>query len=261
MSLQPGSSKRAKLDRTRSYFEREVEYPLVTGINFTEEGELAAAVATGTTIHARPSQGLAATEVPLGVLLAGTINAVTFAHVETGVVPAGLTFTLKYNNLVTNPYTTWADANVFRSVVGTLIPVVAPGAPGAGNCSIVTATGVMTFDVAQLGWAFEIHYRWNMTVAQALQICKSSPIGRSSEALYGKVNVGRGHGCRVMTTTFDADAVWTLGLQTGGANSPVLGAAGVWTTWTNNNNGTPFGRVFALPSVNDPYVGFEFNTP
>jgi hypothetical protein len=261
MALAPGSSKRAKLDRTRSYFERETEYPLVTGIPFTEEGEIAALVNTGTVAHARPALGTAVTEVPLGILLNGTIDAVTFAHFETGVVPAGLTHTLKFNNLVTNPYTGWADAYVFRSVVGTQVPVVAPGAPGAGNCSIVTNTGVMTFDIAQLGWAFSIRYRWNMTVAQALAVCKSSPIGRSSEALYNKVVVGRGHGCRVFTTTFDAEATWTIGLQTGAGHSPVLGAAGVWTSFTNNNNGTPFGRVISLPTANDPYVGFEFNTP
>jgi len=268
MALAPGASQRAKLDRTRSYFERETEYPLVTGVNFTEEGEIAMAVNTGTVVHASPSLGAAVTEVPLGVILNGTIDAVTFAHWETGTVPAGLTYTTKFNNISADPYNAGppqlADAFVYNIVTGAEIPVVAP-APGAGSCSIVLATGVITFNADQLNVRFGIRYRWDMTVAQSLALCRMSPYGRSSEALYGKINIGRGHGCRVFTTQYNANSVWTLGLQTYPTGpfdaSPCLGVNGLWSTCADNNNGTPFGRCISLPGANDPYVGFEYNTP
>lgn len=275
MPIAPGASKRAKIDRTRSRFVRQTEYPMVTGVPFIEEGQLAMAVNVGTEVHASPSMAVAAsTEVPLGVILNGTIMAATFTHFETGTVPAGLTHTLKFNNLaVSDRFTPLVEAYVYIVATGLEIAVVAP-APGNGQCSINGTTGVITFAALQAGGAlpmagvvFGIRYRWNMTVAQSLAICKSSPVGRSSEGLYNKIVVGRGHGCRCFTTQYDADAIWTLGMQTGATNSPCLGVNGLWSTITNTTGGplvgpgTAFGRVISLPSLNDPYVGFEYNTP
>ena len=60
MAIAPGASQRGKLDRTRSRFVRVTEFPLVTGVPFTEEGQLAKAVNTGGVVHASPSMAIAA---------------------------------------------------------------------------------------------------------------------------------------------------------------------------------------------------------
>ncbi len=275
MAIAPGASQRGKLDRTRSRFTRVTEFPLVTGVPFTEEGQLAMAVNTGTGVHASPSMAVAAnTEVPLGVILNGTIMASTFTHWETGTVPAALTYQLKFNNLaVSDRFTPLVEAYCYIVASGLEIPVTVAAA-AAGDCMVNQATGLVTFNPLQFGGVltmvgvtFAIRYRWNMTVIQSLSFCKSSPVGRSSETLYEKIMIGRGHGCRCFTTHYDADAIWTLGMQTGATNSPCLGVNGLWSTITNTTGGplagpgTAFGRVISLPSVNDPYVGFEYNTP
>ncbi|MFA5135452.1 MAG: hypothetical protein WC505_06740 [Patescibacteria group bacterium] len=260
-------SRQSKLDMTRSYFQRREEFALTAATNLVEEGQLAA---MGGTVgrEVTTTGGLAVTEVPAGVMLLGYIDANTFSYCESGTVPASLSYTLKFNNLVVNPYTTpLVDAFVAINSTGLEIPVVAP-APANGQVSIAGATGVMTFAALQAGGAlsmvgvvFTVRYRWTLTTVQAREIVRQSAIGRGSEGTYRKAIVGRGDGCRCFTTTYDADGVWELNRQDGAAGSPVLGAGGVWTTFTNNNNGTPFGRVVSLPSVNDPYLGMEFTTP
>jgi hypothetical protein len=276
MTIAPGASQRGKLDRTRCYFKRQDEFPLVSGAApFTEEGQLAVAINNGGEIHAGLATGVAATvEVPLGPILNGTIMATTFTHWETGVVPAALTYTLKFGNLcVHHRWTPLVEAYCYVVATGLEIPVTAAAA-AAGDCMVNQATGLVTFNALQSGGAptmvgvrFAIRYRWTLTTAERLALVKSSPVGRSSEDLYGKMVVGRGHGCRCFTTQYDADAIWTLGFQDGGTNSPCLGLSGEWSTITNTTGGghggpgTAFGRVISLPSANDPYVGFEYNTP
>jgi len=266
MALQPTAARQSKLDISRCYFQRREEYGLTAATNLVEEGQLAVMGGTVFT-QATTSGGAAITEVPLGVMLLGYIDANTFAYCETGTVPAALTKTLKFNNLVTNPYTALVDAYVVITATGVEIPVTVAAA-AAGDCMINQTTGIMTFNPLQFGGvltmvgvAFTVRYRWTLTTAQAREIVRQSAIGRGSEGTYRKAIVGRGDGCRVFTSTYDADGVWELNRQDGAAGSPVLGAGGVWTTFTNNNNGTPFGRVFSLPTVNDPYLGVEFTTP
>jgi hypothetical protein len=275
MAIAPIGSKRAKFDWDRCYFKRRTEFPTVSTRPFTEEGQLAVAVNVGVDTHVAPSTGVAATvEVPMGVALQGTISALTFTHWETGTVPAGLTYTLKYNNLRTSTrWTPLVEAYVYVVATGLEIPVTAAAA-AAGDCMINQATGLVTFNALQFGGVltmvgvvFGVRYRWTMTTAQQQMICRTSPIGRSSEGLYGKIVLGRGHGCRCFTTQYDADAIWTLGLQSGATDSPCLGFFGEWSTITNTTGGglggpgTAFGRVISLPSASDPYVGFEYNTP
>jgi predicted RecA/RadA family phage recombinase len=209
MALQTNGSRIAKLDMARSYFERRQEYPLTAATTLVEEGQLA--VMGGTTaVQVTTSAGLAVTEVPAGVFLFGEIDANTFVHWETGVVPAALTYTLKFNNLVTSafPYSApgLAEAYVYIVATGTEIPVTAAAA-APGDCMININTGVMTFNALQFGGAlpmagvtFAIRYRWNLTTVQSREIVRQSAVGRGSEVTYRKAIVGRGDGCRVFTS-------------------------------------------------------------
>jgi hypothetical protein len=261
MALQPTAARQSKLDISRCYFQRREEYGLTAATNLVEEGQLAVMGGTVFT-QVTTSGGLAVTEVPAGVMLLGYIDANTFAYCESFTVPVALTKTLKFNNLVTNTYSTFADLYCVNAA-GT--EIVVAGATGVNQCTAAVATGIMTFDVGNVGQVMTVRYRWTLTTEQAREIVRQSAIGRGSEGTYRKAIVGRGDGCRVFTTMYDADGVWELNADPAspgaGNGYPVLGTGGIWTTFTNNNNGTPFGRVFSLPTVNDPYLGVEFTTP
>jgi hypothetical protein len=226
-----------------------------------EEGQWMAAGGT-TSQQATTSAGTAVTEVPLGVSLNGKILAATFTHYESGTVPAApgpYTYTLSYSNLVTNGYTSLADAFIYQtSGVPGEIEIVAPAA-GAGQASLNTTTGVVTFHAGLAGVSFYIRYRFNLTVTQSRAILKQSAIGRGSEDTFSKVVIGHGQ-CIVFTTMFDCDAAWVLNKQlfTAANGNPVLGAGGILTIYENNNNGARFGRVISTPSADDPYLGVEY---
>lgn len=262
MALQPGASVKSKWDMTRSIIGERREYELVSGTNLTEEAQVM--VAGGTTSQQATTSVTGAAfgdAVPLGMALNGKILATTFTNYESGTVPAAspYTFTLEHSSMVTNSYSTFADAFVYDTTGATELEVAAAAVAGT-SVTIGLTTGVVTFAAGDASHAFYIRYRWNLTVAEAQEILRASAIGRGSESTFDKVVIAHGH-CLMFTTMFDADAAWVLNQQLGTAASgnPVTGAGGVLTIYDNNNNGTCFGRVVSLPSANDPYLGVEYN--
>jgi len=261
MAIQPVGSVRSKYDLTRSRFQFRDEYELVSGTNLTEEGQWM--IAGGSSSQQVTTSAGSANEVPMGAALMGKILGATFTNYEEGTVPASpgpYTYTLEYSNLVTNSYTSLADAYIYDTTAGSEVGVA--GSVSSGNATVNVSTGVVTFHSDEAGHEFYIRYRFNLTVAQARAILKQSAVGAGSEDTFSKVFVGRGH-CVIYTTMFDCDAAWVLNQQTFAAASgnPVLGAGGVLTIYDNNNAGTRFGRVVSLPSTDDPYLGVEYETP
>jgi len=262
MAIQPGASLQSKWDQTRSYFQRREEFALTTATVLVEEGQLA--IRAGTSMTEVTTSLGAALEVPAGVILLGEIDANTFTWVETFTIPAAATKTLKYSNLATSPYPTGgvadtSDLYVYDNTAGAAMTHINP-APGDNQFSSVGATGVLTFNALDVGHSVTVRYRWNLTTVQSREIVRQSAVGRGSENTYRKVILGRGNNCRIYTTTYTPQAVWTLNLQSGALNSPSLGAGGLWSTINHSTTGVAFGRVISLPSVNDPYLGIEYTT-
>jgi len=262
MALQPGASVKSKWDMTRSIIGERREYELVSGTNLVEEAQvMVAGGTTGQQATTSVTGGVFNTAVPLGLSLNGKILATTFTHYESGTVPAAApyTFTLEHSNLVTNGYSTFADAFVYDTSLAAELEVAGAAVAGTSVTLSVT-TGVMTFDVAEAGDSFYVRYRWTLTTAESREILRQSAYGRGSESTFDKVMIAHGH-CTMFTTMFDADAAWVLNQQLGTAvaGNPVTGAGGVLTIYENNNLGTCFGRVVSLPSSNDPYLGVEYN--
>jgi hypothetical protein len=259
MALQPGASLQSKWDATRSYFQRREEFGLVATAILAEEGQLATKAGVGSVL-VDATTGLA-TDVPAGVMLLGEIDANTFAWVENSVVPAALTYTLKFNNLAAAPYSAFIDtSDIYMWNTTSGAPIIRQN-PVSATYSCNGVTGVLTFAAGLLAIPFTVRYRWTLTANQSREIVRQSAIGRGSEGTYRKVMLGRGNNCRIFTTQFNEDSIWTLNLQNGAGNSPCCGAAGLWSTVTNIGTGIPFGRVISLPSLTDPYIGFEYTTP
>jgi len=262
MALQPGASVKSKWDQTRSDIGDRREYELVSGTNLVEEAQVM--VAGGTTSQ-QATTSVTGTgfgdAIPLGLALNGKILATTFTNYESGTVPSAspYTFTLEHSNIVTNSYSTFADAFVYDSTGATELEVAA-AAVAATSVTLATATGIITFAAGDAGHSFYVRYRWTLTTAEANEILKQSAIGRGSESTFDKLVIAHGH-CTMYTTCFDADAAWVLNQQLGTAVSgnPVTGAGGILTIYDNNNLGTCFGRVVSLPSANDPFLGVEYN--
>ena len=261
MALDPSSSVKSKWEMTRSIIGERREYPLVAGTNLVEEAQWMIAGGT-TTQQVTTSTGAAVTEVPMGVAINGRILATTFTNFETGTVPAApgpYTFTLEHASLVTNTYSTFADAYIW-DVTGATELEVAGAAVAGTSVTLAVGTGIVTFAAGDAGHAFQIRYRWTLTTAESREILRQSAIGRGSETTFDKVVLAYGHST-IFTTMFDNDAAWVLNQQLGTAanGNPVLGAGGVLTIFDNNATGTRFGRVVELPSATSPYLGVEYN--
>jgi hypothetical protein len=96
-------------------------------------------------------------------------------------------------------------------------------------------------------------------VVEKEALIRSSHVNRGADEQFASLSVGVGR-CRVYTTMFNAAAQWELLLQDGTLNSPVLGPNGLWSTVNETATGTPFGRVISLPTVDDPYLGVEYDS-
>ncbi|MFA5135453.1 MAG: hypothetical protein WC505_06745 [Patescibacteria group bacterium] len=264
MAIQPGASLQSKYDQTRSYFQRREEYALTAATVLVEEGQLA--VRAGTSLTTVTTSTGAALEMPVGVMLLGEIDANTFTWVETFTIPNAAipTFTLKYNNLAPSNYTLGladnSDIYVYDNTAAGQMAQANP-APADNQFSCTAATGVLRFHINDIGHSVTARYRWTLTTPQSREIVRQSAVGRGSENTYRKVIIGRGNNCRIYTTMYSPQALWTLNLQSGLLNSPALGAGGIWSTVTQSTTGVPFGRVIQLPSLNDPYLGIEYTTP
>lgn len=263
MAIIPGAAVQAKYDLTRSIWETKRIYPLSAGTNIAEEASLMIQAAGATSVEAAVSAGVA-DEVPLGVALLSFIKGTTFTKYEMGVVPtvAPYTFQLNRANLV-NDGAGLAEAYAYDVTNGAAIPIVAfPGPPGAGpppEAMIDPLTGLMTFNAALAGVSFYVRYRYDMTVVEKEALIRSSHVNRGADEQFATTSVGVGR-CRVYTTMYDASCEWELLTQNGAGNSPCLGPNGLWSTVNVNATGTPFGRVISLPTVDDPYLGIEYDS-
>lgn len=263
MALQPGASVKSKWDMTRSEIGRREEYSLVAGTNLVEEAQVM--VAGGTTSQQATTSVTGSAfgdALPLGLALNGKILATTFTNYESGTVPAAspYTFTLEHSNLVTNSYSTFADAFVYDDTAAAELEVAGAAVAGT-SVTLNVSTGVMTFGAGDASHAFHVRYRWTLTTVEANEILRQSSIGRGSESTFDKIVIAHGH-CFMYTTMFDADGAWALNVQSGTTTpvtNPVTGTGGVLTTYDNNNLGTCFSRVVSLPGANDPYLGIEYN--
>ena len=259
MSIIPGAVVNAKYDLSRGIIATKRMYPLVAGTNVAEQGSLMIQSAGTTSIEAALCTG-GAGEVPLGMALLSFIRGTTFTKYQEGTVPAvaAYTFQLARGNIV-DVGAGVAEAVVYDVTSAAYLTVQAGAGPAAGFVQINAVTGLMTFNVAEAGNTFWIRYRYNMTVTERDDLIRASHVNRGADDQFESMSVAVGR-CRVYTTMYDARGQWTLLLQSGAANSPCLGANGKWSTIALVAAATAFGRVISLPTVDDPYLGIEYQS-
>jgi hypothetical protein len=106
----------------------------------------------------------------------------------------------------------------------------------------------MTFNSAQAGIAVQATYRYNLTVAQSINLFQQDTPNHPDANLFAAVGVGKGKG-RLFTLNYDASQNWATATPTATA-AGLIGASGA---------AIPGCRVVSVPSVGDPFLGIEFN--
>jgi hypothetical protein len=261
MALDPQQCAQAKIDWTQNVIGYRRQYTLTATAAIAEEGQLVVRAGT-TALTVSPSTGPAATNIPVGVVLYGKIQASTFQAHETGTVPAApgpYTVQLQESVMVANTETGVNDAIIY-DITGATYLVVA-GAAVAGTSVTLSNAGLVTFAAGDAGHSFRIVYGYTLTVPQARELFKQSPINRGSDDTFSRVTVAEGH-CKIWTSMYDASGQWALHTQNGAGNSPCTGWGGRFSTIAITTAGTgagfPIGRVIDLPGSNKPFLGIEY---
>ena len=239
-------------DRNYSQLEAPREFPMAAGAAVAEEGQLFVFVDDGAGGSALQASAGAAGEHVAGFASCDAILHVTRSLVEDATVPAAapLTVTLENQNLVGAAGT---DIRVYD--VTAAAPLTYNVAVGAGQFSLVYATGVLTFNAAEASHVLEITYRYNLTVQEAQMRYQQAGVHRYAQSYFAQLAVVGGKGL-IYSNQYDTAATWTIGATVySGANGQLVAAG----------PGTAVGVVAALPVVSttdsDRYgmLGVRFN--
>lgn len=230
------------IDLKRTWYSHVDSQPLVPGKEVVDEGQCLVSVLVDGLEHVQPSTG-AAGEVFAGFAVFRQLSHETAPNVELVTVPAApgpYVVTLSYNNLVAGSVLVLDDAGV----------VVAPAA-------VDLLAGKVTFAVGQAGLTLKVHYRFELTVAQAKQLFQEAVSNYPSANLIGQCGVGKGKG-RIYLSYYDTSVDWAnhVGPLCLGADGMVAAAGPVEI---------PGSRVVHVPAVgvlassSAQMLGIEFN--
>jgi len=151
----------------------------------------------------------------------------------------------------TSPYT--IDVGQTGLVSGqAFIPGLTLGvASNAGEFSF-TGAGVFTFNVAQAGTTVEIHYKRDLTVAEAKQKYFEGHINNiNASAAFKQVGLLAGKGI-IYTDQYDVSKDYSTGtLKTLAGGLITIGGSGT--------DLSALMKVIETPSIGQPYLGLEFN--
>jgi len=129
---------------------------------------------------------------------------------------------------------------------------VSPAVPTAGQYSVNETTGVFTFAAADAGATLQILIKFNLTVQQArTQNREGFLFNARAFETYGKVGVIQGKGY-IYTDQFDVSQNYSTGTLT-------TGAGGIVTIGGGGTALPASVRVIALPTLDLPFLGLEFN--
>lgn len=243
------------IDFRRSTWERLLDLPITADI--VEEGQLAveAAASTvseinfleGTNQQAAAISAAAANERPLGVFVSDKLAVTTTTVVETGTIPAVSPYTiqLKHGTIENNSVMVYDETDA---------GVQAENCPTPGNNQFCTndTTGVVTFNSADAGHDVTIQYRRALTAAEAIQLFGDRNVNNKAQDQFRHASIAAGY-CRIFTTQYDSSLRYTLDLLL------EAGATGRFAP-TGTGSGQNFGHVFSVPTVDDPYLGVEYDT-
>jgi hypothetical protein len=202
----------------------------------SEEGQGLVAVMEGGVEKVKPSEGLAGEKV-VGFAMFRQKTFSTAAVVEDHIVPTAVPYVVELGK----QHLIAGQVRVLDVVAGTdIVPA-----------AIDLAHGTLTFTAAESGLSVRVFYRYELTVAEALQQFYEAPTNHPDPNFFSQVGVGKGKG-RVFTMLYDQSVNW--------ADAAVVPALADKGMVCNGGVGpkVPNARVVQVPSPTDPYLGIEF---
>jgi hypothetical protein len=149
---------------TKSHFSLILQKDVATGSVVAREGTVLQAVLESGVEKVKYATA-GGTEKIIGFAISDNEDIATDVEVESITVPAAAPYTVQLGHLQLVGTGASAEA-VVVTAAGVPLTKVA-GVPGAGEWSVVGTTGVVTFNVAQVGLFYLIYYRYNLTVLEA----------------------------------------------------------------------------------------------
>lgn len=236
------------IDIKRTFYTWSDTQPVATGKTVGEEGQGLVAVMEGGVEKVKPSEGLAG-EVFVGFAMFRQKTFSTAAVVEDHIIPTAAPFVIELGK----QHLIAGQVRVQNMVApGDFTPAVAPPAVAAGEFLADTVHGTIEFNgAADAGKTVRVYYRYDLTVAEAIQQYYEAPTNQPDPNFFSQVGVGKGKG-RVFTMFYDQAIDWS-----GAAVAPYLADKGMITDGGVGPK-IPNARVVQVPSPTDPYLGIEF---
>ena len=236
------------IDIKRTFYTWSDTQPVATGKTVDEEGQGLVAVMEGGVEKVMPSEA-GVDEKVVGFAMFRQKTFSNAAVVEDHIVPTATPFVVELGK----QHLLIGQIRVLDVVAGTdLAPAAAPPAVAAGEFLVDRAHGTVTFNgVSEAGKTVRVFYRYELTVAEALQQFYEAPTNHPDPNFFSQVGVGKGKG-RVFTMYYDQGADWSL------ATGVKLGLNGILEDQTGAGPSVPNARVVQVPSPSDPYLGVEF---
>lgn len=239
-------------DLKRSYSSDRKERPTLITLNYAtiEEGMAFTWIAdTAAGIDkVQPSAG-AANEVLAGFCITDSLDKITEVVYQRVTVPgtAPYTVTLQRSNLTgTSPA---ADVSVVGVVSGTALTQVAAG-PASGEFAAAVSTGILTFNAAQAGLAYDVVFRYTMTYAQVMAKYQQRSVNNAAQMAFNSISLMCGQG-EIFTDQYDVKRLYAPNEDVyTGANGKL----------SNTGSSPVIGKVTKVPSVGgDGLLGVKFS--
>lgn len=238
------------IDIKRTFYTWSDTQQVAIGKTVSEEGQGLVAVMEGGVEKVMPAEaGVGEKVVGFAMFRQKTFS--TAAVVEDHIVPTAAPYVVELGK----QHLIAGQIRVLDVVAGTdLAPAAAPPAVAAGEFLVDLVHGTVEFNVAEAGKTVRVFYRYDLTVAEAIQQFYEAPINHPDPNFFSQVGVGKGKG-RVFTMYYDQSVDW--------ASAAVVPAlAGAPTNGMICDGGVgpaiPNARVVNVPSPTDPYLGIEF---
>jgi hypothetical protein len=241
-------------DLIKTHFSLTLEKQVATAQTVNPEGVLLTSLLEGGEERVAMTTG-AGTDVPCGFAISDNQTISTDVAVEEIVVPAAVPYTVQLEH--TDPVGAGAtkEVRVYNDTaaaeVGT--QVATAGAVSAGDEFFLSPTGLLTVHSSTAGDSMTVYYRYNMTVAEAVQKYYDRSVNNQASAIFNQVGVGGGTG-EIYTSEFVMSEDWSAGTTIySGANGQVTLSAGGADMSTQL-------RVIHVPSVEDPFLGLALKS-
>ena len=233
------------IDLKRTWYQWTDPMALATGASVDNEGQGLVSVLEGGIEKVKPSAGGAGEKV-VGFARFRQKDFTSRALVESWVIPTSAPYTIQLGNqaLISG------QIRVADLTGAVDLTVQSAPAPASGFVQVDYVHGTLTFNAAQAGDSLSVYYRYQLTVAQALQFFYQPPTNYPDPNYFLQVGAGKGKG-RLFTMFYDASKAYdnSAALTLGADGIITIGGAGPVI---------PGCRVVHQPSSNDPFLGIEF---